>query len=134
MKRTRNRRGNGNGTDLVFSIPLPYGLLYVRDSKSLDDPEIDGKSMFWRSDTVLAVACQGDEDGPTEIRIGTGPGSGTELSLLTAFDMSVPSRRLFFETVPDETFHEMPLERPMAHVEVWTKGYQGTPVVWLKIT
>jgi len=134
MKRTRNRRGNGNGTDLVFSIPLPYGLLYVRDSKSPDDPEIDGKATFWRTDMVLAVACQGDEDGPTEIRIGTGPGSGTELSLLTAFDMSVPSRRLFFETVPDETFHEMPLERPMAHVEVWTKGYQGTPVVWLKIT
>lgn len=133
MKRTGDHRGNGIGKDLVFSITLPYGLLYVRDSKSPDDPEIDGKATFWRTDTVLAVACQGDEDGPTEIRIGNEPGSGTGLSLLTAFDMSVPSRRLFFETVPDETFHEMPLERPVAHVEVWTKGYQGTPVVWLKI-
>ncbi len=35
MKRTRNRRGNGNGTDLVFSIPLPYGLLYVRGKDKL---------------------------------------------------------------------------------------------------
>lgn len=134
MKRTRNRRGNGNGTDLVFSIPLPYGLLYVRDSKSPDDTEIDGKSTFWRTDTVLAVACQGDEDGPTEIRLNGMPKPGEDLSLLIAFDMQVPSRRLLFETVPDETFHEMRLERPVAHVEVWTKGYQGTPVVWLKIT
>lgn len=134
MKRTGDRRGNRMGKDLVFSIPLPYGLLYVRDSKSLDDPEIDGKATFWRTDTVLAVAGQGDMDGPTEIRLNGMPKPGEDLSLLTAFDMSVPSRRLFFETVPDETFHEMPLERPVAHVEVWTKGYQGTPVVWLKIT
>ncbi len=134
MKRTGNRCGNGMGKDLVFSIPLPYGLLHVRDSKSPDDPEIDGKSTFWRSDTVLAVACQGNEDGPTEIRLNGEPKPGEGLSLLTAFDLSAPSRRLLFETVPDETFHEVPLERPVAHVEVWTKGYQGTPVVWLKIT
>jgi hypothetical protein len=133
MKRTGDRGGNRMGKDLVFSIPLPYGLFYVRDSKSLDDPEIDGKATFWRTDTVLAVACQGDEDGPTEIRIGNEPGSDAGLSLLTSFDMSVPSRRLLFETVPDDAFHEMRLERPVAHVEVWTKGYQGTPVVWLKI-
>lgn len=134
MKRTGDRGGNRMGTDLVLSIPLPYGLLYVRDSKSPDDPEIDGKATFWRTDTVLAVACQGGEDGPREIRIGNEPGSGSGLSLLSAFDMSVPSRRLFFETVPDETFHEIPLGKPVAHVEVWTKGYQGTPVVWLRIT
>ena len=29
------------GNEFAFAIPLPYGLLYVRDSESLDDPEID---------------------------------------------------------------------------------------------
>ena len=83
---------------------------------------------------MLAVAGQGDMDGPTEIRLNGMPKPGEDLSLLTAFDMSAPSRRLFFETVPNDKFHEMRLERPVAHVEVWTKGYQGTPVVLLKIT
>lgn len=133
MKRTGDRRGNGMGKDLVFSIPLPYGLLYVRDSKSPDDPEIDGKATFWRTDTVLAIAGQGDMDGPTEIRLNGMPRPGEDLSLLTAFDMSVPSRRLLFETVPDDAFHEMRLERPVAHVEVWTTGAPDPAIVWLKI-
>lgn len=121
-------------SEAEFSIPLPYGLLYVRDSESLDDPEIDGRATFWRTDTVLAVGGQGDMDGSTEIRLNGMPKPGEDLSLLTAFDMSAPSRQLLFETVPDDKFHEMRLEAPMAHVEVWTTGAPDPAVVWLKIT
>lgn len=36
--------------------------------------------------------------------------------------------------VPDTVIHEMELERPAAHVEVWTTGVIDPAVVWLKIT
>ncbi len=92
MKRTGDRRENRMVKDLVFSIPLPYGLLYVRDSESLDDPEIDGRATFWRTDTVLAVGGQGDMDGSTEIRLNGMPKPGEDLSLLTAFDTTSSTR------------------------------------------
>lgn len=52
---------------------------------------------------------------------------------MTAFDLAAPSRRLLLETVPHEAFDEMTLDGTVTHVELWTKGYQGTPVVWLKV-
>jgi len=116
-----------------FSIPLPNGLLYLRDSESLDDPVVDGKGSFWRTDGVIAIACQGDVDGPTTILINGDAGSYAGLSLLTAFDLSVPSKRLSFETVPDDVFHEMTLDATVAHVEVWTEGHPNTATVLLKI-
>ena len=117
---------------IEFSIPLPYGLLYVSDAGSDDNPDVDGKGLYWRTGSMLAIACQGDQDGPTKILIG-GEDAGEDLTLVTALDLAAPSRRLLFETVPHEAFHEMTLDGTVAHVELWTKGYQGTPVVWLKV-
>jgi hypothetical protein len=107
-----------------LSIPLPNGLLYVRDSESLDDPFVDGKGSCWRTDGVVAIACQGDVDGPTTIVVNGDAGSYVGLSMLTAFDLAAPSKRLSFETVPDDLFHEMTLDATVAHVEPWTKGCQ----------
>lgn len=47
-----------------FSIPLPYGLLYVSDAESDDNPDVDGKGLYGRTGSMLAIACQGDQDGP----------------------------------------------------------------------
>lgn len=117
---------------IELSIPLPYGLLYVGDAESDDEPDIDGKGLVWRTDTMIVIACQGDQDGPTAIVIG-GDAAEEELTLVTSADLSVPSRKLLFEMVPHEAFHEMAVDGKTARVEVWTKGYQGTPVVWLKV-
>ena len=115
-----------------FSVPLPNGLLYVSDAESEDDPDVDGKGLYWRTETMLAIACQYDGDGPTKILIG-GEAPDEELVFVAAFDLAAPSRRLLFETVPHEAFHEMTLDATVAHVELWTKGYQETPVVWLRV-
>ena len=118
---------------LRFSIPLPNALFYVRDSESLDDPFVDGKDSFWRTEGVVAIACQGDVNGPTMIVVNGDAESYAGLSLLTAFDLAAPSRRLSFETVPDDVFHEMTLDATVAHVEVWTEGHSNTARVVLKI-
>jgi len=54
--------------------------------------------------------------------------------MVGSFDQAVPSRRLVLTIVPDTVIHQMELERPAAHVEVWTDGEIASPVVWLKIT
>ena len=116
-----------------YSIFLPNGLLFVRDSKSLDDPYIDGKASFWSTETVLAIACRYDGDGPTRIVIDQEAANGKELSLLVSVDLFIPSRRVLFELVPHEPFHELAWERDRIRVDVWTEGIQETPVVWLRI-
>ncbi len=114
-------------------FPVPNALIYLRDSESLDDPIVDGKGSFWRTDGVIAIACQGDVDGPATIVVNGDAGSYAGLSLLTALDLSAPSKRLSFETVPDDVFHEMTLDAAVAHVEVWTEGHPNTATVLLKI-
>ncbi|RST80102.1 hypothetical protein EJC49_24725 [Aquibium carbonis] len=117
----------------TYQFPVPNALFYVRDSESLDDPFVDGKGSFWRTDGVIAIACQGDVNGPTMIVVNGDAESYAGLSLLTAFDLAAPSRCLTFETVPDDVFHEMTLDATVAHVEVWTEGNPNTARVVLKI-
>ncbi len=116
-----------------YSILLPNGLLFVRDSESLDDPVIDGNASFWRTDTVLAIACRYDGDGPTRIMIDGEAPHGRDLSLLASVDLLVPSGMVLLELVPHEPFHEFPWERDRIRVDVWTEGIQETSIVWLKI-
>ncbi len=116
-----------------FSIRVPYGLFFVRDAEGDDKVEVDRQGGFWRTDSVLAIACQGDVDGPVRILIDGDATAEADLTLLATVDLSVPSRRLSFETVPDHSFFEMQLAVPAARVEVWTVGHYDTDVVRLKI-
>lgn len=117
----------------TMRLPLPNGLLYIVDTELFDPPSVDGVAKVWRTESCIVLSCQGDMDGPTEIRINPAKAPGPELSRLAAFDQAIPSRRLVLMIVPGDVIHEMPLDRREAHIEVWTTGRQGTPVVWLRI-
>ena len=117
----------------TMRLPLPNGLLYIVDTELFDPPSVDGVAKVWRTESCIVLSCQGDMDGPTEIRINPTKAPGPDLSRLAAFDQAIPSRRLVLMIVPGDVIHEMPLDRREAHIEVWTTGRQGTPVVWLRI-
>jgi hypothetical protein len=111
----------------------PNGLLYLTDAERFDPPEVDELRVVWRSESCIIIGCQPDTEGPTEIRINPPDAPPPDMVQVGSFDQAVPSRRLVLTTVLDDVLHEMTLERPAAHVEIWTDGEVASPVVWLKI-
>jgi len=111
----------------------PNAILYLVDAEHFDPPEVDRFARLWRSESCIIIGCRADVDGPTEIRINAPGALPPDLVMVGSFDQAVPSRRLILVIVPDTVIHEMELERPAAHVEVWTSGVIDPAVVWLKI-
>ena len=119
--------------DAKMRLAPPNGLLYLMDTEHFDPPEVDEPRAVWRSESCIIIGCQPDTEGPTEIRINSSDAPPPDLVMVGSFDQAVPSRRLVLMTVPDDVIHEMDLQGPAAHVEVWTDGEIASPVVWLKI-
>lgn len=119
--------------DAKMRFAPPNGLPYLMDAEHFDPPDVDGYERLWRSESCIIIGCRADVDGPTEIRVNAPGAPPPDLVMVGSFDQTVPSRRLVLMTVPDDVIHEMDLQEPAAHVEVWTDGEIASPVVWLKI-
>ena len=120
--------------DAKMRFAPPNAILYLVDAEHFDPPDVDGHERLWRSESCIIIGCRADVDGPTEISVNAPGAPPPDLVMVGSFDQAVPSRRLVLTIVPDTVIHEMELERPAAHVEVWTDGAVDPAVVWLKIT
>ena len=100
-------------------------LLFIRDAQIKDLPEIDGNGAVWSTLSCVAVCCQPDCDGPTEIIIGNS--SELRLGDKPLFDrrLQTPSRRLIVETVLAEKVCEQRVPDVTTRLRIWTNGQRA---------
>jgi hypothetical protein len=113
-------------TPLSTNLRVLNSLLYVRDARKVDLPDIDGKGASWFTSSCVAVSCLPDCDGPTTIAIGAA--SELEVSGKPLFDkaLKTPSRKIIVETVLDEIVLEQAVSGDITRVRIWTNGFRDT--------
>jgi hypothetical protein len=109
--------------------PVLNSLLYVRDSKLFDLPEIDGKSGIWLTPSCIAVSCLPDCDGETVVTIGSRAAVGrSSLPLFNGW-LETPSGRVIVEGVLGNKILEHLVPSRHTRVQVWTNGFRDTDEV-----
>jgi hypothetical protein len=101
-------------------------LLFVADAQSDSLPEIDGIGAVWSTPSCVAVSCQPDCDGDTEVTIGSG--RELEQSGKPLFDgrLKTPSGKIIVATVLREIVLERSVPTFETRVRIWTDGHQCT--------
>ena len=111
--------------DLVsLRIAVPNGLLFVRDSKVREFPDLDDEqASFWSISTCVMIASQIDCEGETSITVGAA--NEVSQNRPPAFDRTLrtPSRKLIVEIVPGETVHETAISTDITRIRIWTDGH-----------
>jgi hypothetical protein len=108
---------------LSMRIALPNGLLFVRDSRVKEFPDIDDESAsFWSIPTCVMIQGLVDSDGETDITIGAV--NQVSQGGRPVFDrmLDTPSRKLIFEIVPGETVHEVSVPTSKTRIRIWADG------------
>lgn len=116
------------------TVPVLNSLVFVRDSGGRSSPNIDGEQFIWRDETGVAISCQPDSDGDTELVLADVEPS-VEDGLTCIFDetMHFPSGWLVTETLPDVVIFRIGVRRPEVRLRIWTDGLRDTRIVWLVV-
>ena len=107
-----------------ISIAVPNCLLFIKDARNREFPDIDGNAAVWSTPSCVAVMCRPEVDGDTEIRIGLVGEVGLGGRPLFDSLLKTPSRRLALEIVPGEKILEVGVPDRDTRVRVWTDGHQ----------
>jgi hypothetical protein len=112
-----------------ISVPVLNSLIFIRDSKLEDLPEIDGLTAYWATKSCVAVSCLPDSEGKTTITIGTG--LEIEQKKVPLFDRKIetPSRTIHVETVLANTILTAKVSGPQTRLRIWTNGHRATDSV-----
>jgi hypothetical protein len=106
--------------------PVLNSLLYVRDERMRNIPEIDGNEAVWSTTSCVAVSCLPDCDGETEVTIGSAQEVKKDGTLLFDGPLATPSRILIVETVLGKTILQIGVPSSQTHVRIWTNGLRDT--------
>jgi hypothetical protein len=113
-----------------ISVPVLNSLIFIRDSKLEDLPEIDGLADFyWATRSCVAVSCLPDSEGKTTITIGTGLEIGQKKVPLFDRKIETPSRTIHVETVLANTILTAKVSGPQTRLRIWTNGHRATDSV-----
>lgn len=112
-----------------ITAPILNSLLFVRDSKLEDLPDINGLGAFWATRSCIAVSCLPDSDGSTTITIGCGSEVGRPHAPLVDMKIQTPSRTVIVENVVGERILETGVPAEDTRVRVWTNGHRATDIV-----
>jgi hypothetical protein len=110
-------------------VPVLNSLVFVRDARIHDIPEIDGDSPILSTPSCVAVGCLPDCDGETEITIGAA--KDIQEAGLPAFDgqLETPSGSVIVETVLSERLLQASVPTSRTRVRIWTNGLPDTDKV-----
>jgi hypothetical protein len=104
-------------------IAVPNGLLFVRDSKILDIPDLDDEqAAYWSIPTCIMIQCLVDSEGETSVSIGPANEIKREQKLLFDGTIDTPSRKVILEIVPGEQILEMTVPFATNRIRIWTDG------------
>jgi hypothetical protein len=106
-----------------MKIAVPNGLLFVRDSKNLNIPDLgDEGASCWSIPTCIMIQCLVDSEGETSITIGAANEVKTDRKLLFDGTLETPSRKVILEIVPGEKVLEMGVPFATNRIRIWTDG------------
>ncbi|WP_421724230.1 hypothetical protein [Bauldia sp.] len=110
-------------------------LLYVKDPRSEDYPEIGGpkSTSIWVRPSCIAVSCLPDNDGDTAITIGPSAEMVPDTTLLFDGWIETPSNRIVVTTVLDEEVLGVGVPSERTRLRIWTDGYQDTKRVTIGV-
>lgn len=102
------------------TVRAPNGLLFICDRDSKDYPDVDGKGSFWRTPSMIALACEIDCEGPAEVVIGPMDRVSQPSAPLLDDVIETPSLLLTFELVPNTIVLETLVKGVTTRLRVWT--------------
>ncbi|MBX9776851.1 MAG: hypothetical protein K2Y71_20930 [Xanthobacteraceae bacterium] len=106
-----------------MKIAVPNGLLFVRDSKNLNIPNLDDETAScWSMPTCIMIQCLVDSEGETSITIGAANQVKPDRKLLFDGTLDTPSRKVILEIVPGEKVFEMGVPFATNRIRIWTDG------------
>ena len=105
-------------TTLIRLAP-PNSMIFVEDSRGGRIPDSMNQSLISATESCIAVGCQAEDDGETEIVLGYC--NNVDTGELPVFDgvLQTPSRKLVVRTVLGTTLLEMPVPRAETKLRVW---------------
>lgn len=109
-----------------ITIPVLNSLIFIRDSKLEDLPEIDGLAAYWATKSCVAVSCLPDSEGETTITIGTGLEVGQKKSPLFDRKIETPSHAILVETVLANPILSAKVLGSQTRLRIWTNGHRAT--------
>jgi hypothetical protein len=110
-------------------LPVLNSLIFLRDERTRNIPEIDGNGAAWSTPACVAVSCLPDCDGETEVTIGTVQEVTKDGALLFDGLLETPSRSMVVETVLRKTILQIGVRTSQTRVRIWTNGLQDTDEV-----
>lgn len=112
-----------------ISVPILNSLIFIRDSKLENLPEIDGLTAYWATESCVAVSCLPDSEGNTTITIGSGAEVGQTKSPLLDQKIETPSHMILVETVVANALFSAKVPSPRTRLRIWTNGHRATDSV-----
>jgi len=108
-----------------LKVAVPNCLLFVRDSKITDIPDVDyGEAApAWSIPTCVVVNCLVDSEGETDITVGAANRVSPDRKLIFDGVLETPSRKLVLDLVSDEVVAEVGVPSAKNRIRVWTDGH-----------
>ncbi|HEY4140675.1 MAG TPA: hypothetical protein VGM57_04635 [Pseudolabrys sp.] len=116
-------------TPLSTNVKVLNSLLYIKDARQVDLPDIDGRGAYWFTPSCVAVSCLPDCDGPTTVAIGAASEMLASGKLIFDSQLETPSRRIVVETVLAKKILEQAVLDDATRVRIWTNGFRDTDKV-----
>lgn len=113
----------------TIHVPVLNSLLFIRDSETVDLPEIDGSASSWSTEYCVAVSCRPDCDGPTAVTMDTIRNLRPDGILLLDYRLKTPSRKVIVEGVLANKILEAAVAGEITRVRIWTDGHRDTETV-----
>jgi hypothetical protein len=110
-------------------LPVLNSLLFIRDGRTRNLPEIDGNGAVWSTASCVAVSCLPDCDGETEVTLGPSSEIGKRGTLLFDRPLETPSRIVIVETVLGKEVLQIGVPNLQTRVHIWTNGARDTDEV-----
>lgn len=113
----------------TINIPALNSLIFIRDAKLEDVPEIDGQAAYWASESCVAVTCLPDSEGETAIILGSGAEVGRRDTPLLDRVIASPSRVVLVETVLANKILSSDVQSARTRLRIWTNGHRATNIL-----
>jgi hypothetical protein len=102
------------------TVAPPHSLILVTDSAGFHSvPETMGGALVVSTGSCIAVGCQSEVDGDTELTVGGPEAVEHRGTLAFRGELETPSHNVSVKTVLGETVLEVPTERDRTQVCVW---------------
>lgn len=112
-----------------LKIGVQNSLLYFRDAKIYQDPEILAGAHYWLTPSCIAICCQPDSEGETEIALGSVEEAKRREKPLLDVILSTPTGRIVLETVRSQ-LAKIEVPGSETRVRVWTDAHRATQLFY----